>query len=102
MLDKELFFKLCNEYHIEINKDKDNPQLMFRDEYGLHSIADYEPDMPNPEKTLLAAHTIIKNKLSEIKTGEYKSTSYSYEEYEIAKNVIFEIICNIKKHDEGG
>lgn len=73
---------------------------MFRDEYGLHSITDYDSDFPNPEKAILATHTIIKNKLSEIKTGEYKSTSYSFEEYEIAKNVIFEIICNIKKHDE--
>lgn len=75
---------------------------MFRDEYGLHSITDYDPDFPNPEKALLATHTIIKNKLSEIKTGEYKSISYSFKEYEIAKNVIFEIFDNIKKHDKEG
>lgn len=92
--------KMSNEYHIEINKDKDNPGLMFRDEYGLHSITDYDSVSPNPEKALLATHTIIENELSEIKTGKYKSTSYSFKEYEIAKNVISEIICNIKKHDE--
>lgn len=49
---------------------------------------------------ILAAHSIIENTLRKMIDGEYSSELYTFGEYEIAKGVVGELFCTIRKSNE--
>ena len=92
--DKELFMELCKKYHVEMSETASSP--MIKDEYGTHPIK-YDS---GSEKALMTTHTILENTLRKMIDGEYSSELYTFGEYEIAKGVVGELFCTIRKSDE--
>lgn len=92
--DKELFIKLCKKYNVEMSEKASSP--MIKDEYGIHPIT-YDP---SSEKALMTTHTILENTLRKMIDGEYSSQLYTFREYEIAKGVVSELFCTIRKSNE--
>lgn len=96
--DKELFMELCKKYNVTLSKTSKSP--MIKDKYGVHVIDEYDPHFSNDESILLAAHSIIENTLRKMIDGEYSSELYTFGEYEIAKEVVGELFCTIRKSNE--
>lgn len=55
---------------------------------------------PCSEKALMITHTILENTLRKMIDGEYSSELYTFGEYEIAKEVVGELFCTIRKSNE--
>ena len=92
--DKELFMELCKKYNVELSETASSP--MIKDNYGTHPIK-YDP---GSEKALLTTHTILENTLRKMIDGEYSGELYTFGEYEIAKGVVGELFCTIRKSNE--
>ena len=62
MLDKELFFSLCEKYNVELSKTAKTP--MIRDAEGVHAITeeDVKQILTPPQKELIVSPAVKNNR----------------------------------------